>query len=74
MGSAHIHDVSASPSERLNLTTSYLTVNEVADRYRTTPRTVQRWIREGRLRAVRLPGGRSYRIDEADLAAIEASA
>lgn len=53
----------------------YLTVGEVAEQYRTTARTVQRWIREGRLRAVRLPGGRSYRINKADLdAAIEASA
>lgn len=51
-----------------------LTVSEVAAELRTTPRTVQRWIREGRLRAVRIPGG-SYRIYRADLnAAMEASA
>lgn len=53
----------------------YLTVGEVAKHYRTTDRTVQRWIREGRLKAVRLPGGRSYRISRSDLAAaIEQSA
>lgn len=55
-----------------------LTVSQVADQLRTTPRTVQRWIKEGQLRAVRLPGGRSYRIyqDDVDaaLTVIEASA
>ncbi|MCG5431190.1 helix-turn-helix domain-containing protein [Mycobacterium sp. MYCO198283] len=54
--------------------TRYLTVNEVADHYRTTARTVQRWIREGRLPATRLPGGRSYRIRAEDIATGEASA
>lgn len=51
-----------------------LTVAEVAQKYRTTPRTVQRWIREDKLRAIRLPGG-DYRVRQEDLdAAIEASA
>lgn len=55
-----------------------LTVADVAKQLRTTPRTVQRWIKDGRLRAVRLPGGRSYRIYQRDVDAalevIEASA
>lgn len=68
-------DIGSPDTDRLDQSTTYLTVTEVANRYRTTPRTVQRWIREGRLRAVRLPGGRGrYRIDQAELAAIEASA
>ncbi|WP_349318895.1 helix-turn-helix domain-containing protein [Mycolicibacterium canariasense] len=68
-------DIGSPDTDRLDQTSSFLTVNEVADRYRTTPRTVQRWIREGRLRAMRLPGGRGrYRINESDLAAMEASA
>ena len=67
-------DIGSPDTDRLDPTTSYLTVAEVARRYRTTPRTVQRWIREGRLRAVRLPGGRGrYRINETDLAVIEAA-
>lgn len=52
-----------------------LTVAEIADQYRITQRSVQRWIREGKLKAVRLPGGRAYRVRRSDLdAAIEASA
>lgn len=55
-----------------------LTVGEVAEQLQTSPRTVQRWIKEGRLRAIRLPGGRSYRIYQQDMDAaltvIEASA
>jgi excisionase family DNA binding protein len=43
-----------------------LTVGEVAAKLRTTPRTVQRWIREHRLRAIRTPGGQ-YRIRPEDL-------
>jgi excisionase family DNA binding protein len=31
--------------------------------------TVIRWIREGRLRAFKVPGGRLWRIKESDLAA-----
>lgn len=68
-------DIGSPDTDRSNQSNSYLTVAEVADHYRTTARTVQRWIREGKLRAVRLPGGRSYRIAKSDLtAAIEASA
>lgn len=49
-----------------------LTVAQVADQLGTSPRTVQRWIKEGRLRAIRLPGGRSYRLYQNDVdAALE---
>jgi len=55
-----------------------LTVAQVADQLGTSSRTVQRWIKDGRLRAIRLPGGRSYRIYQRDINAalevIEASA
>jgi excisionase family DNA binding protein len=55
-----------------------LTVGQVADQLGTSSRTVQRWIKDGRLRAVRLPGGRSYRVYQQDvddaLEVIEASA
>jgi excisionase family DNA binding protein len=40
----------------------YLTVAEVSRVLRCTPETVTRWIKEGRLPASRLPGGRAYRI------------
>jgi len=49
----------------------YLTVAEIAARVRVVPETVLRWIRDGRLSAVR-PGGSTkigYRIDERDLVA-----
>ncbi|UXA09640.1 helix-turn-helix domain-containing protein (plasmid) [Mycobacterium sp. SMC-2] len=52
----------------------FLTVAEVAAHYRTTDRTVQRWIREGKLPAVRVPGGRSYRINKADVEAFAEAA
>jgi excisionase family DNA binding protein len=39
-----------------------LTPGEVADLFRVEPRTVGRWARDGRLSAVRTPGGhRRYR-------------
>jgi excisionase family DNA binding protein len=70
MADRHIHeDIPSNPP---------LTVSQVADQLHTTPRTVQRWIKEGRLRAIRLPGGRSYRVYQCDvdaaLTVIEASA
>ena len=70
MANCHIHeDIPSNPA---------LTVNQVARQLHTSPRTVQRWIKEGRLRAIRLPGGRSYRIYQRDvdaaLTVIEASA
>ncbi|HEY1296398.1 MAG TPA: helix-turn-helix domain-containing protein [Chloroflexota bacterium] len=45
-----------------------LTVREVAERVRSSPETVRRWIRSGRLRAVR-PGGSKlgYRVPESEL-------
>ncbi|WP_104182753.1 helix-turn-helix domain-containing protein [Mycobacterium avium] len=48
----------------------FLTVSEVASHYRVTERTVHRWIREGKLRAVRV-GGRRYRINKSDIEAFE---
>ena len=42
------------------------TVTEVAEATKTTSRTVMAWIHDGKLRAVRLPGGH-YRISSADL-------
>lgn len=70
MADDHIHeDIPSNPA---------LTVTQVAAQLHTSPRTVQRWIKDGRLRAVRLPGGRSYRIYQRDIDAaltvIEASA
>ncbi|MBV9582873.1 MAG: helix-turn-helix domain-containing protein [Chloroflexi bacterium] len=45
-----------------------LTVQEVAERVRSSPETVRRWIRRGTLRAVR-PGGNKlgYRVPESEL-------
>lgn len=44
------------------------TVQEVAARLKTTPETVRRWLRSGRLRGIRLGGTKlGYRISEADL-------
>ena len=45
-----------------------LTVQEVAERLRSSPETVRRWIRSGKLRAVR-PGGSKlgYRVPESEL-------
>ncbi|EUA18434.1 DNA binding, excisionase family domain protein [Mycobacterium xenopi 3993] len=45
---------------------------QVAAQLNTSSRTVQRWIKAGKLRAIRLPGGRSYRIYQRDIdAALE---
>jgi excisionase family DNA binding protein len=45
-----------------------LTVREVADRIRSSPESVRRWIRAGKLRAIR-PGGTrlGFRVSEEDL-------
>ena len=43
---------------------SYLTPAQVADLWKVSLRTVQRYIAEGKLAAIRLPGGQ-YRIDPA---------
>lgn len=52
-----------------------LTPSQVAGLWKVSLRTVQRYIAEGKLKAIRLPGGQ-YRIDPADAAAAvtEASA
>ena len=52
----------------------YLTPAQLADRWQVSLRTVQRYLSEGRIKAIKLPGGQ-YRIrpEDAD-AAIEASA
>lgn len=42
-----------------------LTVQEVADRLRVTPRAVRSWIKEGKLKAVRI--GRTIRVRSEDL-------
>jgi excisionase family DNA binding protein len=45
-----------------------LTVAEVAGRLRTHPETVRRWMREGKLRGVRLGGPKlGWRVAEAEL-------
>lgn len=54
-----------------------VTPREAAGILRVSPRTVQRYIRDGHLKAVRLPGGRITRIRRADVEALltsEASA
>jgi excisionase family DNA binding protein len=45
-----------------------LTVREVAERLRSSPETVRRWLRQGRLRGFR-PGGTKlgYRVPESEL-------
>ena len=45
-----------------------LTVREVAERVRSSPETVRRWLRQGKLRGFR-PGGSKlgYRVPESEL-------
>ena len=45
-----------------------LTVREVAERIRSSPETVRRWLRQGKLRGFR-PGGTKlgYRVSESEL-------
>lgn len=45
-----------------------LTVREVADRLRSSPETVRRWLRQGKIRGFR-PGGTKlgYRVPESEL-------
>lgn len=47
----------ASERSRITVTPGYVTPDEVATEFRTTGRTVRRWIRNGKLKAVVLPGG-----------------
>lgn len=54
-----------------------LSPQEAAEMLRVTDRTVQRYIKDGDLPAVRLPGGRLWRIRRGDVEALlttEASA
>lgn len=67
-------DIGSPDTTRPESSNPFLTVAEVAAHYRTTDRTVQRWIREGKLPAVRVPGGRSYRINKADIEAFSEAA
>ena len=44
------------------------TVNEVADHLKTTPETVRRWLRSGRLQGIRLGGTKlGYRVSASAL-------
>ena len=44
----------------------YWTAEELADLYRVHVATVRRWIANGQLRAIRLPGG-NFRIPQAEV-------
>ena len=48
------------------------TIGEVAEYYKLNPTTVWRWIRKGKLPAIRV--GKCYRIKESDLEALERGA
>jgi len=43
----------------------YYTPKQIAEKLNVHPRTIRRWIREGRLRAIQ-PGPRTYRIAKED--------
>lgn len=43
------------------------TINEVAERYWVSVRTVYRWIEDGKLRAFKLGGTGNYRVRREDL-------
>jgi excisionase family DNA binding protein len=45
----------------------WLTVNEIAERLKVTPATVQRWLRTRALLGLNLGGKAGYRIRPADL-------
>lgn len=45
-----------------------MTLQEVAEMYRVSVKTVRRWIARGDLAAERLPGNRMIRIDTANIA------
>jgi excisionase family DNA binding protein len=44
-----------------------LTMAEAAAYFRVTPERVERWVREGKLDAITLPGGRGRRIRGSDV-------
>ena len=53
-------------SSEVNRRERFLTVDEVADRLRCRRETIRRYIVEGRLPALQIPGG-FYRVRESDL-------
>lgn len=48
-----------------------LTTREVAERLHLNPLTIQKWIREGKIQAGRLPGRGGYRIPIAEVERLE---
>lgn len=68
--------------ERLKVTSNvqseYLNVNEVATRFRVSPRTVRRWLRQGLVRGIKLGaqdarGRTGWRIPLSEVERIEAT-
>ena len=51
-----------------------LTTAEVADLFRVTEATVNRWVREDKIAALSLPGGKGYRFRRSDLDTLVAPA
>lgn len=49
------------------MTSELLTTAEVATTFRVTEATVTSWVREGKLRASRTPGGKSYLFRRSDV-------
>jgi excisionase family DNA binding protein len=49
--------------------TAWLTVEEVAERLRVSPQVVRYWLKDGRLRGLRLGDRAGWRIAPEDLAA-----
>lgn len=47
-----------------------LTTSEVAEQFRVHPSTIRRWIEDGRIAAITLPGGRMKRFRRTDVEAI----
>jgi excisionase family DNA binding protein len=50
-----------------------LKVSEVADRLSVCPNTILNWIKRGSLTAIRLNGGKTYRIPESALSSLVCS-
>lgn len=50
-------------------TPDLLTTAEVAETFRVTEAAVTAWVREGKLTAVRTPGGKGYRYHRSDVEA-----
>lgn len=44
-----------------------LTTNQVAAIFNTAPSSVTRWVREGRMRAIKTPGGKTLRIKRSEV-------